>query len=598
MLTRAAWIAAFLLLAVSADASPVTYDDANAPEWIGAMLEEQWMLLDPVLGAAMVAGTLLAGWNGHLRRQISKRQRAEHALRAAAQSAESASRAKSDFLAVASHEIRTPLNAVAGMLELGLKEAAAGQDVQDHLRVAHGAAQALLDLVGDILDLEKMDHGQLELAPRRADLRTQARSVVQLFEGMARDKGLALRFEADDGAGADILVDAMRFKQILSNLLSNAVKFTHSGHVTVRVDTCRVDGMRLAICVRVVDTGIGIGAADQSKLFAPYVQTRDGARVYGGSGLGLNIARRLASLMGGTLRLESTCGEGCTVHFDFEADLLPARRAGGVAPHGYGAPHLPLQILAVDDNAPSRLLLRKQLDHLGHRVVMAGSGDAAWRLWRAGAYDVVMTDCNMARGDGYELARRIRQAEAAQGAARCTVWGYTANSRQDEIERCAEAGMDACLFKPLSLTALQRRLSGRLTERGPLRDAWQHGLRFDPGTIDTLTAGDVQMADRFLTTLRETSEQDAESLRVALAASDHAAASDVLHALNGVARMIDATALADACVAAQHALAQGDPAARGACRAAQEELAMLTRSVRAWTESVPAAPSEDEALHA
>ncbi|CAM3719958.1 histidine kinase [Bordetella sputigena] len=588
MLSRAAWISAFLLLACSADAAPTPYDDDGAPAWISAMLEEQLMLLDPVLGASMLAGTMLAGWNSHLRRQIAKRVREERALRAAAQSAESACRAKSDFLAVASHEIRTPLHAVAGMLELGLKEAAAGQDVQDHLRVAHGAAQGLLDLIRDILDLEKMDCGKLELLPQRTNLRALTQSVVQVFQGMARDKGLPLRFEADDEVDADVLVDPMRVRQILSNLISNAVKFTRAGHVTVRLRARRTDTMRLAVSLQVMDTGIGISAADQRKLFAPYTQTSDGARVHGGSGLGLNIARRLAALMDGTLRLDSVPGRGCTARFDFQADIVATRPEMHTASQRGGDDALPLQILVADDNPPSRLLLRKQLEYLGHQVVQACSGRAAWRLWRPGAYHLVITDCNMAEGSGYDLARRIRGAESTLGVAPCSIWAYTAGTEQDEMARCTDAGMDACLFKPVSLPELQRRLSATPRTHANLHDAWRQGLRFDPGAIETLAAGDSAIADRFLAALRETSEQDAAALRQALDRRDPTAAGDVLHALTGVARMIGATVLADTCVAAQQALARdGVAAAADACRIAQEELSLLTRSVRAWTEGGP-----------
>ncbi|OZI19896.1 hypothetical protein CAL26_20265 [Bordetella genomosp. 9] len=588
LLGRAAWISVLLLLACGTDAAHAPNDDDGSTAWISEMLEEQLALLDPMLGASMLAGTMLVGWNGHLRRQIARRVRQEHELRAAAQSAESASRAKSDFLAVASHEIRTPLNAVAGMLELGLKEAAAGQDVQDHLRVAHGAAQGLLDLIRDILDLERMDRGKLDLLPQRTNLRTLAQSVAQVFQGMARDKGLALRVEAGDDVDVDVLVDPMRVRQILSNLVSNAVKFTHTGHVTVRLRARRPQAMRLAVTMHVIDTGIGIGEADQRKLFAPYAQAPDGARIEGGSGLGLNIARRLAALMNGTLRLESAPGRGCAVRFDFQADILPAPPDAGAATPACRPEHPPLQILVADDNAPSRLLLRKQLEFLGHQVVQAGGGRAAWRLWRPGAYQVVITDCNMTQGSGYDLARRIRQAESTLDVAPCIVWAYTASARQDEIAWCKEAGMDACLFKPVTLPDLQRRLAALPRARDGLHAAWRQGLRFDPGALEALAAGDGAIADRFLAMLRDTGEADAATLRRALDRQDCGAATDVLHALHGVARMAGAAALAQACVTAQQDLARdGMAAAADACRTAQRELTLLTRSVRAWIDGAP-----------
>jgi signal transduction histidine kinase/CheY-like chemotaxis protein/HPt (histidine-containing phosphotransfer) domain-containing protein len=589
MRSRAAWIAGLALLAWSAGAlAQSAIDEGTSVAWVGALLEDQWRLLDPVLGASALAGTLLAGWNGHLRRQIGKRLRAERSLEAAKISAESANRAKSDFLAIASHEIRTPLNAVAGMLELGMKEAAAGKDVQEHLRVAHGAAQALLGLVGDILDLEKIECGKLELLSERTNLRDLAESTVQVFEGVARCKGLALRFLADDEADADVLADAMRIKQILSNLISNAVKFTQEGYVEVRVSARPAGSGKLAVSVQVVDTGIGISPADQQKLFAPFTQTRDGARV-GGSGLGLCIARRLAALMGGTLALDGTPGRGCAVRFDFEAAVLPRRRAADSDPPASSASRARLQILVVDDNGPSRLLLRKQLEHLGHQVVQAGSGNAAWRRWRPGAYDLVITDCNMADGSGYTLAHRIRQEEKKSGIRPCVVWAYTASAQPDDMQRCLEAGMDACLFKPVSLTEIQRRLRDLPREEASLQPAWQEGLRFDPGAIETLAGGDGSIVGRFLAELLDTNDRDAAVLRDTLDTGDADGARDVLHALTGVARMIGATALTDACAQAQDALAHEScaAAARQTCGPVQTELAALSRSIRAWVETAP-----------
>ncbi|WP_198297734.1 ATP-binding protein [Bordetella genomosp. 9] len=549
---------------------------------INVLLEDQWRLLDPVLGVTALAAALLAGWNAYLRRQLSKRRRAQRAL-------ETAHRAKSDFVATASHEIRTPLNAIVGMLELGLRDAAAGHDVQDHLRVAHGAAQALLRLVGDILDLERMGCGKLQLLPEPANPRRLAHSVVQVFAGMARAKGLALKLEVDAAADCDVLVDTVRFRQILGNLVSNAVKFTHDGHVAVRVRARMMAANRLAVSVQVEDTGIGISDADQQRLFAPFSQTRDGARACQGSGLGLCIARRLAALMGGTLTLKSAPGRGCTVSFDFEAPrvtvprpvLLPCREAH--------APHRTLQIMIVDDNGPCRTVLRKQLEHLGHRVVETGNAQAAWRAWRPGAYDLVITDCNLGGERGEGLARRIRAAEAAAGRHRCALWAYTADARREEIDRCLRAGMDACLFKPLTLADLQHRLRDAMRAPGVRAEAWRDGLHFDPAAVDGLTVGDPAVTQRFLRELVQANARDAATLDRALADGDTGAAQDALHALLGVARMIDATGLAASCNAARKAIAQREcpSAARDACKPVLAALDALSRSLRAWIDAAP-----------
>jgi two-component system sensor histidine kinase EvgS len=723
MRARLAWLV-LVALALCGDITPATRDTSDGFDvpatFISTLLEEQWRLLDPLLAATALAGTLLGAWNGYLRRQIAKRQRAERALenqvafmrtlingtpypiyvrdenhrllacnaryldeigatrscvmgrtmaeaqvvpvelatrlqavhdealrqgraifadrdcvlrgtpkkihhwvlpykdprgrtlgtiggwidvsdrvrllqalQHAKDGAESANRAKSDFVATASHEIRTPLNAIAGMLELALKGGASAQEVQDCLQIAHGSAQALLGLVGDILDLERIESGRLDLLPEPADLRQLAESAVRVFAGIAHGKGIDLNVHVGKDADARVLVDATRFKQIVSNLVSNAVKFTPRGHVEVRLDAQRRGPAQLAVTVQVVDTGIGIGEADQQQLFQPFMQTRDGARIFGGSGLGLCIARRLAVLMGGTLMLEGTPGQGCVARFEFVATRLAGLPQRDDAPLIPRAPLPALQVLAVDDNEPSRMLLRKQFEHLGHRVVQAPSGKAAWRLWRPGMYDLVMTDCNMIDGSGYALAQRIRQAESQSAARRCTLWAYTANARQEEVERCREAGMDACVFKPMNLAALQQRLEHHFNAAGTSHAVRHEELRFDPSAIDSMM-GDAVLADRFLAELPQANDRDAQTLREALERGCLDGMRAAIHAIRGVALMVDARALAQACTTAQEVLerACAIEAARHACAAVLAQSGMLSRSMRAWTARVPDILSE------
>jgi two-component system sensor histidine kinase EvgS len=535
-----------------------------------------WVL--PYNDSAGGAAGTIGGWI-----DVSDRARLLEELQAAKESAESANRAKSSFLATASHEIRTPMNAIAGMLELAIKEGSAEADRQDYVRVAHSSAQALLALVGDILDLEKIESGKLELLPERANLRELAEAVVQVFDGMARSKGIALRLAISPQAHGEVLVDAMRFKQILSNLVSNAVKFTTDGHVMLRLDAHATAGGRLRVAASITDTGIGISPADQQKLFAPFTQTQAGARASGGTGLGLCITRRLAELMGGRISLHSATGSGCEVRFEFDVPSLSFCAPPDAVLPQHVEQRQPLQVLAVDDNAPNRLLLRKQLEHLGHRVVQASGGDAAWRLWRPGAYDLVITDCNMASGSGYALAQRIRSAEARhEQAYRCAVWGYTANATQDEIQRCRDAGMDDCLFKPLSLVALRQRTKAGAAGWPPRHPAWTAGLLFDPACIDGVAGGDESIMARFMDEMRQSNDRDMQDLTAALHNEDRGALRDRLHAISGVCLMIDARAAVDACSAAARALNDAATDAATACLPVTQQLTALSASVQAW----------------
>lgn len=519
---------------------------------------------------------------------VSDRARLLKELQAAKDLAESANRAKSDFLVTASHEIRTPMNAIAGMLELALKEKADSGAQRDYVNIAYNSTQALLALVSDLLDLEKIESDKLELLPERASLRQLAESVIQVFDGVARNKGVALRLAISPHLHGDVLIDPTRFKQILSNLASNAIKFTDEGQVTVHLDAHPIGADRLGVQLRVADTGIGISLEDQQRLFVPFAQARHGARAIGGTGMGLCITRKLAELMGGSISLQSEPGKGSEVRFDFDVPLLsvhtPADAATAAEPERRAA----LQVLVVDDNAPSRLLLHKQMEHLGHAVVQASGGNDAWRAWRPGAYDLVVTDCNMAAGDGYTLARRIRAAEAAaRDAGRCTIWACTADARLEQIQSCREAGMDDCLFKPVGLDILRQRLKSGMPQTNVLNPAWREGLRFDPMSIDNLAGGDAALVNRFLAELLLSNEQDGQRLRAAVDQVDPGAIRDAAHSIVGIARMIDAAVLIHACVSLEQKLDMAAPpaAVNEATQAVLDQLAALTMSVRAWLDT-------------
>lgn len=234
-------------------------------------------------------------------------------LQEAKEQAIEASRAKTRFLATMSHEIRTPMNAVIGLLELILKRSADERIDRVSIEIAHNSATGLLELIGDILDIARIESGRMTLSPKRANLRELVESVARVFEGLARQKRLTLMLEIDAEINRDVLVDALRFKQVVSNLLSNAIKFTEVGFVKVTVVGHLNDSAQMDVQVIVEDSGIGIAAHDQQQLFQPFVQVQRNVRENEGTGLGLVICRSLCEMMGGQVSISSEPGQGTRV---------------------------------------------------------------------------------------------------------------------------------------------------------------------------------------------------------------------------------------------------------------------------------------------
>ena len=358
--------------------------------------------------------------------------------------------AKTHYLAMVSHEIRTPLNAILGILELQIAQT---QHAQPMLEVAHDAAKDLLALVGDVLDMSRIESGHMPLEPSAQELVSLTRSVVLLFEEASEQKQLALRFSVVGGARCPVLIDPWRYKQILSNLVSNAIKFTREGEIRITLSHQITDAQRVAVSLSVTDTGPGIAPEHQARLFTPFAQfgpNEDGAR--NGSGLGLAICRALCELMAGKLTLNSTPGKGSCV--TLQLTLPPSQEP---CPAQRSLPAIPVstvkgrRVMIVDDYRPNLLLLRHQLELLGHQVIEAQSGEEALATWHAHKpFDYILMDCNMPLMDGFTLAKTIRLQEQQQTISRATLLGFTAIAQQEIIEQCQQAGMDGCLFKPCS----------------------------------------------------------------------------------------------------------------------------------------------------
>jgi two-component system sensor histidine kinase EvgS len=514
-----------------------------------------------IFQAFAAVGTLLLlalGWIAYQRRQIRLRQLLLGQLQDAKDVADEANRAKTTFLATMSHEIRTPMNALLGMLELAQKRADEGVIDRSAIEVASNAGQQLLALIGDILDIARIESGHLSLTPERANLRVMVESVCRVFEGLARQKHLHWRVDLDERSDCDVSIDPTRFKQVLSNLLSNAIKFTGEGEVSL---TLRVEpgvSEHMAVCVRVADSGIGISEVDQQRLFSPFVQAGNSQQSgRSGSGLGLVISRTLCEMMGGRLQLGSVLGQGTQVDINLDLIVLQPLTRSELPASELQVPSRALTILVVDDYPANRLLLSRQLSYLGHRVVEAEDGEQGLAQWHEHEFDLVITDCNMPRVSGYELAGAIRDQERSQGATPTLILGFTANAQPEEKIRCVQAGMDDCLFKPIRLADLSTWLASRFISDTPVAFEQPFSSEIDLSGLERYVGADRTLIDELLRDLAVANRGDRDILLQAHVSGDQQTLSVLAHRIKGGALMVRAVSLIECCEQLERACAEG-----------------------------------------
>ena len=512
---------------------------------------------------------------------ISARERAEQDAVMAREAAEHANRAKSTFLAAMSHELRTPMIGVTGMLEV-LARSELSPSQRQMVATADGSARSLLQIVGDILDLSKIEAAKLELAPSTIDVRAVIGSSVETFVHTASTKGLLLSWNVDERLSAAHVGDPLRLRQVISNMLSNAVKFTEVGgiEVEVRVLDDEPDSQRVEISVS--DTGIGIDPEQQARLFAEFAQAQSSTtQRFGGTGLGLVICKRLAVLMGGDMTMRSAVGEGTTVTLTLPLPVGDPEQIepelGGPVAGGAGSRPLPTReeavgerslVLLVEDHPVNRTVLCSQLETVGFQVDTAVDGHDGYERFLSGDHALVLTDLNMPRMDGFELAEAIRAHERETDAARIPIIALTASVMQGEPEKCRVAGMDDFAAKPTTIPFLAGRLRRWLPHldwpaqatpdapQPPVAGA-VGGDALDPSVLEELTGGDAQLAaevlDEFLTTTRA----DIAALDDACAAHVSDDVRRLAHRIRGAARAVGAQPLAEVAQRAESLAALG-----------------------------------------
>ncbi|MGA2538514.1 MAG: ATP-binding protein [Terracidiphilus sp.] len=386
----------------------------------------------------------------------------EQLLRAKAD-AEAANRAKSTFLSTMSHEIRTPMNAILGYTQLMLRDATLGMEAKTNLRIISRSGEHLLSIINDVLDMSRIEAGRIQVNPATFNLPRLRNDLTSMFLLRAEAKGLGFNVRADGEDVPYLVADEGKIRQALINLLGNAIKFTDRGQIDLHITLEQRAADRLWLSARVIDTGPGISAENQARLFEPFSQAKGVLNTTEGTGLGLAITRRYARLMGGDVTVSSALGRGSVFLFEIPvergdagvaAKRSPSRRIIGIADRA----RIP-KILIVDDQIDNRDWLAKLLASIGFSVRSAENGESGIRIWEDWNPQLILMDVHMPVMDGLAATRVIK---ADPRGKETIIVALTASAMDNDRESASQSGADDFLAKPCREDELLKKIGSHL----------------------------------------------------------------------------------------------------------------------------------------
>ena len=392
---------------------------------------------------------------------VTARKQIERDRETAREMAEAASRAKGEFLANMSHEIRTPLNGVIGMTELALQTELT-QEQREYLETVRMSAESLLSVINDILDFSKIEAGKVDLEEVDFDLRECMENTLRTLALRADEKGLELLCDVNANVPWMLCGDPHRLRQIVTNLVGNALKFTHTGEVALKIDAVAVDGDLYTLHFVVADTGIGIAGDKLESVFESFSQADTSTtRMYGGTGLGLTISRRLVERMGGRIQVKSDLGKGSEFHFTVQLKRGKEHAAMAEAGHAAGSVLAGARVLVVDDNRTNRRILEGLLKNWGMKPTLACDGQSALSaleqsLAAEKPFQLILTDMLMPGMDGFQLIENMRRRDKSVLA---TIMMLTSSGHHGDSVRCEELGIAAYLLKPIRQADLREAMA-------------------------------------------------------------------------------------------------------------------------------------------